>query len=75
VIYVQGDAWLRDLNERAGSKFWSALRNYFRDYRGGMGGNYALLTELANAIGRRAVDYQRFPYTYPARVIDLVVSP
>jgi hypothetical protein len=71
VIYLQGDAWLRDLKSGSGSRFWLALSNYYRDYRGGMGSNYALLTELVNTLGRSAVDYERFPYTYPARVIDL----
>jgi len=69
VIYVQGDAWLRDLKQSSGGRFWRALSNYYRDYRGGMGGNRALLTELVNSVGQSAVDYERFPYTYPARVV------
>jgi hypothetical protein len=40
-----------------------------------MGGIHGVLTSLVAAGGRSAVDYQRFPNTYPARVVSMPFGP
>jgi hypothetical protein len=76
VVYVQGDAWLRSVRERSGGgRFWNAVSDYYDEYAGGMGGTRELLGALANRLGRSAVDYRRFPYTYPARVVSMPFGP
>ena len=76
VVYVQGDAWLRALRDRIGSgRFYGALADYYRAHRDGMGGIHELLTSLVAAGGQKAVDYERFPYTYPARVVSMPFGP
>jgi len=75
VVYVQGDAWLRNLRERSGARFWRAIADYYDEYAGGIGGNRELLAALANRLGKPAVDYRRFPYTYPARVVSMPYGP
>jgi hypothetical protein len=72
VVYVQGVAWLRELRDGArGGRFWNALAAYYEEYRGGMGGTHALLSALASGLGDDAVDYRRFPRSYPARVVSM----
>jgi hypothetical protein len=72
VVYVQGDAWLRRLESRAGgARFWSAIAAYFATHRGRMGGTYELVAALAARVGDEAIDYERFPATLPPRVISL----
>ena len=47
VVYVQGDAFLRDLRQRIGSgAFWSALRSYYAHNRSQIAGTRQLLTAL-----------------------------
>ena len=76
VIYVQGDEWLRELRQRSGGgTFWRAVADYYEAHAGGLGGNRELLAALANRLGERAVDYRRFPYTYPARVVSMPFGP
>ena len=76
VIYVQGDEWLRELRQRSGGGlFWRAAADYYEAHAGGLGGNRELLAALANRLGERAVDYRRFPYTYPARVVSMPFGP
>jgi hypothetical protein len=72
VIYVQGDAWLRNLRDTAGGgRFWSALSDYFARYRYRMGGTRGILSALVSATGEAAVDYRRFPYTFTPRIVSL----
>ena len=76
VIYIQGDEWLRNLRERSGSaRFWRAVADYYQANRGGLGGTRLLLQALANRLGKPAVDYRRFPYKYPARVVSMPFGP
>ncbi len=76
VVYVQGDAWLRNLRERVGgARFWRAIADYYDEYARGIGGNRELLAALANRLGKPAVDYKRFPYTYPVRVVSMPFGP
>jgi hypothetical protein len=76
VIYVQGDAWLGELRRDAGSgRFWRAISDYNSANAGELGGNHELLQALVSRLGRDAVDYRRFPYTYPARVISMPFGP
>ena len=76
VIYVQGDAWLLRLRRRIGaSRFWSALANYYARNRNAMGSTYEVLASFGGTGGMRAVDFDRFPRTYPARVISLPFGP
>ena len=76
VIYVQGDAWLRTLRSDAGGgRFWRAVSDYYAADAGGLGGNYELLRALVERLGQDAVDYRRFPYTYPARVVSMPFGP
>jgi len=75
VIYVQGVEWLRRLRDDAGAdRFWSALANYYDEYQARIGGTNALLSALASA-SDRAVDYDRFPRTFPARVVSMPFGP
>lgn len=68
VVYVQGDAWLLDYRDRAGSQaFWRGVRAYFEDYRHGLGGTRQLLGALDEAAGRTTV-HSRFPRLYPSVV-------
>jgi aminopeptidase N len=76
VVYVQGDAWLRRVSQRAGaSRFWSALAGYYAANRDGMGSTYEVLAALSRVAGRTAIDYERFPRTLPERVISLPFGP
>ena len=68
-----GCAALRD--RIGGGRFYGALADYYRAHRDGMGGIHDLLTSLVAAGGQEAVDYERFPYTYPARVVSMPYGP
>ena len=75
VIYVQGVDWLRRVREAAGAeRFWSALAAYYDDYKTRIGGTHALLSALASATDE-AVAYDRFPRTFPARVVSMPFGP
>ena len=76
VVYVQGNEWLRRLSQRVGARpFWEAVADYYVANRNGMGSTYALLASLARGAGRAAVDFERFPRTFPARLISLPFGP
>ena len=76
VIYVQGDEWLRGVrNDAGGGRFWRAISDYYAEHAGGLGGNHELLQALVKRLGRDAVDYRLFPYTYPARVVSMPFGP
>lgn len=76
VVYVQGDAWLRDVRDRMGAdQFWSALAAYYRAHRGGIAGTYAVLAALASRGGIKAADYNRFPRTLLPVVASMPFGP
>jgi hypothetical protein len=76
VIYIQGDAWLGDLRRKAGAgRFWRAISDYYSAHAGGMAGTHELLAALIGRLGRDAVDYRRFPFTYPPRVASFALGP
>ncbi|MEP7360786.1 MAG: hypothetical protein ABI744_04325 [Chloroflexota bacterium] len=67
VIYVQGADYLDDYRDRVGSdEFWAGLRDYYDQYKFGLGGNLDLLQALDGEAGSNGGGHEeRFPSLYP----------
>lgn len=64
VVYVQGDAWLRDYQQAVGGPtFYRGLADYYAHYRNGLGGTRQVLDALDRAAGIFEV-HHRFPRLY-----------
>jgi hypothetical protein len=66
-IYVQGDNYLEAYRQRVGNDpFWQGIRNYYTDFKFGLGGTRQLLDTLdAAANGLGGGHEARFPNLYP----------
>jgi hypothetical protein len=67
IIYIQGADYLDDYRDRVGNDaFWAGLRDYYDQYKFGLGGTYELLQALDAEAGSNGGGHEeRFPSLFP----------